>query len=182
MKKPTLIVNFIGGPCSGKSTMAHSLMGELKFYGINVEFADEYAKTLVYEQRYETFKNQIYLFGKQHHRIFNLLGKTDVIVTDSPILLSPIYDKEKRKSLVDLVLHEYQKVPNQYNVFVNRTKKLFLKEGRIHNEKSSKKIDKDVKSFLDNNKISYHEMECSKANVQHIVKVVMEQLGITNSF
>ena len=182
MKKPTLIINFLAGPNSGKSTFAHLLMGELKVFGINVEFAHEYAKELVFAQRWETFKNQIYMFSKQHARIYDQVGKVEVIITDCPILLTPAYDKEKRKALTDLVLNEYRKVPNQYNVFVKRLKKKFVKEGRIHDENEAKKIDKAVKSFLDKNKIPYHEMECSKANVQHIVRVVFEQLGLSNSF
>lgn len=162
--------------------MAHLLMGELKILGINVEFAHEYAKELVFAKRWETFKNQIYMFGKQHARIYDQVGQADVVLTDCPILLSPIYDKEKRKSLIDLVLHEYRKVPNQYNVFVKRLNRPFKEEGRIHDETEAKKIDKAVKAFLDKNKIPYHEMECSKANVQHIVRVVFERLGLTNSF
>lgn len=162
--------------------MAHALMGELKFYGLNVEFAHEYAKELVFEKRFNTFNNQIYLFSKQHARIYNCVNQTDVLITDCPILLTPIYDKEKRQSLVDLVLNEYRKVPNQYTVFVKRGKKKFTEKGRIHDEKASNKIDKQIKSFLNENKIPYHEMESSKENVQHIVRVVFEQLGLTNSF
>lgn len=180
--KPTLIVNFLAGPGSGKSSFAYLLMGELKTLGINAEFANEYAKELVFTKRWETFKDQIYMFAKQRNCIYNKVGQADVIVTDCPILLSPIYDKEKRSGLVDLVLNEYRKVPNQYNVFVKRLPRKFVEEGRIHDEKEAKKIDKAVKAFLDKNKIPYHEMECSKANVQHVVRVVFEQLGLSNSF
>lgn len=157
-------------------------MGELKTLGINVEFAYEYAKELVFTKRWETFKDQVYMFGKQRNIIYNKVGQADVIISECPILLSPVYDEEKRRSLIDLVLNEYRKVPNQYNVFVKRLNRKFVKEGRIHDEKGAKKVDKAVKAFLDKNKIPYHEMECSKANVQHIVRVVFEQLGLTNSF
>lgn len=182
MKKPTLIVNFLAGPGSGKSTFAHLVMGELKILGINAEFGHEYAKELVFTKRWETFKDQIYMFGKQRNIIYNKVGEVDVIVTDCPILLSPIYDTEKRSELTELVLNEYKKVPNQYNVFVKRLNKKFVEEGRIHGEKEAKKIDKEVKSFLDKNKIPYQEMECNKANVQHVVRVVFQQLGLNNDF
>lgn len=172
----TLIVNLIGGPGSGKSTFAHLLVGELKFSGINAEFAHEYAKDLVFTKRWETFKDQIYMFSKQRSIIYNKVGEVDVIVADCPILLSPIYDKEKRQSLIDLVLNEYRKVPNQYNIFVKRVDKKFVEIGRLQNIEEAKKIDRAAKSFLDKNKIPYHEMELSKENVQHIVRVVFEQL------
>lgn len=180
MKKPTLVVNLLGGPGCGKSTVAASIFSELKFYGIDCELAAEYAKDLVWEKRHKTFENQIYLFGKQHHRINRLVGEVDVIITDSPILLTPIYDVHKRKTLEKLVLEEYHKF-NNYNIFLKRRKE-YNPNGRNENEQEAKKIDNTIKKFLKSNKIPFQELDGTKENVQHIARVVLEQIGITNPF
>ena len=43
----TLIINLIGGPCSGKSTIASGLFYNLKKLGYNCELALEFAKDKV---------------------------------------------------------------------------------------------------------------------------------------
>jgi len=60
----TLIVNLFGGPSSGKTTMAAGLFCLLKMHGIDCELVTEFAKDLVWEERFKTLKNQQYIFGK----------------------------------------------------------------------------------------------------------------------
>ena len=88
----TLVVNFMGAPGAGKSTMAARIFSELKWKGYDVELVGEYAKELVFEQRHQTFKNELYIFAKQHHRLFRLKGQVRIIVTDRPIILSQFYN------------------------------------------------------------------------------------------
>lgn len=87
-----IILNLFSGPGAGKSTMAADIFAKLKRAGVNSELASEYAKDKVWEKSLSILENQIYVFGKQHHRLFRLKSQVDVIVTDSPILLSAIYD------------------------------------------------------------------------------------------
>jgi len=110
--KKTIVVNLLAGPGAGKSTLAAALFSKLKWCGIECELAAEYAKDLVWEKRDKTFENQVYIFGKQHHRIFRLLGQVQVVITDSPLLLTPIYDGEKRSTLKQLVFEETNKCNN----------------------------------------------------------------------
>lgn len=146
-KQKSLVVNLFAGPGAGKSTTAAGIFYDLKTRGVSCELVTEFAKDLTWEERHDTFKDQLYIFGKQFHRIFRLLGKVDVIITDSPILLTPVYDGEKRKSLEQLVVEEHHKMWT-YNVFLNR-KKAFNPKGRIHDEVDAGKLDILIRNMLD---------------------------------
>jgi len=69
-EKKTIVINLIGSPGVGKSTFASYLFFKLKNYGFNCELVSEFAKELVWEERNETFKDELYIFGKQQHRFF----------------------------------------------------------------------------------------------------------------
>ena len=90
-----LVVNLFGAPSAGKSTGAAYVFSQLKLRNINAELVTEYAKDKVWEESVEVFKNQAYIFGKQYFRISRVDGKVDVVVTDSPILLSAYYNNDE---------------------------------------------------------------------------------------
>jgi hypothetical protein len=174
-RSETLVVNLFAGPGAGKSTTAAGIFFELKSRGVSCELALEYAKELVYEKRFETFKDQIYLFAKQYHHIFCLLGQVAVVVTDCPILLSPIYDEEKRIPLEQLVIDEHNKMWT-YNTFINR-KKEFNPKGRNHNEEQSKELDKMIMDILWKHSIPFEVFEGTPEGKDAIVKKILMLLN-----
>lgn len=167
----TLVVNLFAGPGAGKSTTAAGVFFELKTRGINCELAAKYAKDLCWEERTRTFDDQIYIFGKQHHRIFRLLGQVAVVITDSPLLLTLVYDAEKRPTLKKLVLEEHNKMWT-YNVFLKR-KKVFNPKGRNHNEEQSKDIDYAVADMLWENDVLIETFEGTADGKEAIVKKIL---------
>jgi hypothetical protein len=142
----TIVINLYGGPGCGKSTIAALAFGKLKQKGINCELVTEYAKDKVWEESYTTLKNQIYVFGKQLHRMWRLNNKVNVIITDSPLPLSIIYDSEKDVNFENLVMSEFNKFDN-FNIIINRSTKYQI-EGRYQTEEEAKKIDSDILSLL----------------------------------
>jgi hypothetical protein len=173
-EKDTLVVNLYAGPGSGKSTTAAGIFFDLKNHGINTELATEYAKDCVYENRTHTFENQIYIFAKQHHRIFRLLDKVDVVITDSPILLSPIYDAEKRSSLENLVVSEHLNMWT-YNVFLRRVKE-YNPKGRYQTEGEARIIDAEILNLLDKHRIPYEVFEGTVDGKNSIVGKILKLL------
>lgn len=87
----TIVVEFYGGPSSGKSEAMARLFSLLKQRHIAVEMAPEYAKKWAYEGRRIDGLDEFYVFGKQVGAEAALLGKVAVVVTDRPVLMSMVY-------------------------------------------------------------------------------------------
>ena len=149
-KKNTLVVNLFGGPGTGKSTLMAAIFAKLKSKGYDCEMCPEFAKELVWENRLETFSDELYLFAKQNHRLFRLIGKVDIVITDRPLYLSiPYYNyyKGRNQSYENLVKDTFESY-NNLNIFLERRKK-FVQNGRNENEQESKEFDERFKDCLD---------------------------------
>ena len=156
----TLVVNLFAGPGTGKSTTAAGIFCELKNRGICAELALEYAKDKVWEDSLRTLENQIYVFGKQHHRIWRLLGKVPVIITDSPLLLSLYYGNEESNTFHHLVLEQHRKLWC-FNVFLLREKE-YEQAGRLQTEAQAKVIDNLLRQMLHLNDVPYDECPANR--------------------
>lgn len=157
MDKRTIIVNLFAGPGAGKTTCAWEIASELKKRNIETEYVSEYAKEFVWDNKLEildgSLKNQQMLYNEQSKRINRLLGKVDVIVTDSPTILATMYLKEPNKTFEKAVIKDFKENQN-FNLFINRGKD-FQQSGRIQNLQESKAIDNKIKQLLKSNNIYF---------------------------
>jgi hypothetical protein len=173
----TLVVNFFAGSGAGKSTLTSGVFSELKWNGINTEIAPEFAKDLVWEKRFDTFKDQIYIFGKQYHRINRLNGQVEVILTDSPLLISYMYAPDTYPpSFFNLVIDMHNTFDN-LNYYVVR-KKDYNPIGRLQNEEEAIELDRKMKAVLDYYaKVEYTEIIGEKASVPIITEQILKRIG-----
>ena len=144
-KKEALIVNLFAGPGAGKSTLAAHAFSLLKYEGINCELVTEYAKTRVWKEDHNTLKDQIYVFAKQRHKLIYLKNKVDVVITDSPILLSLVYG-DTSDSFKVVVIQEHLALRN-LNIWVDRVKP-YKTDGRNQNEDEALSIDNALKEQI----------------------------------
>ena len=135
----TIIVNLIGGPGTGKSTLMAQLYADLKILGIEAEMAPEYVKEKVWDESFKVMDDQIYVFGKQLHRINRLIGKVQVVICDSPLLNSIVYDQSQNKKFAELVIDQFGRFPN-LNFFIERSTSYIVK-GRLQTEEEAREID-----------------------------------------
>ena len=168
-----IVVNLFAGPGSGKSTTCAGVFAKLKLAGINCEMALEYAKDKVWEESNKVLDDQIYVFGKQLHRIFRLKDKVDVVITDSPILLSIIYDKTGNKYFSDLVLNQFNNFDNR-NYFIERTT-VYNPKGRLQTEDEAKEIDKVLLDLLNDCNFEYDSVGKNEA-VDYLFNKIMKEL------
>jgi adenylate kinase family enzyme len=175
--KKTIVLNLFAGPGSGKSTFCASIFAQLKWKGIECEMALEYAKDRVWEGSFNVLENQMYVFGKQQHRMFRLKGKVDVIITDSPLLNSVIYDAGNDEDFRKIILNEHHKYENM-NFFIERAKPYHPK-GRLQSEEGAKELDNQILSMLDSYYIDFDKILGIPDNSTVIVNKILEKLGYT---
>ena len=170
--KNTLIVNLFGGPGTGKSTLMARIFSELKVQGYDCEMVTEFAKDLVWEKRNETFKDELYIFAKQNHRLFRVNGKVDIIVTDRPLLLTNAYNQDD-KELCRLCLKTF----NQYNNlnFLLKRQTVYQENGRNQSEKEAMQIDKITEDLLESNEINYYTV--NNNDLADIIKVIKSHIN-----
>lgn len=161
-KEKLKIVNFFSDPGSGKSTTAAGLFYKLKNAGINAELVTEYAKDKVWDNHLSILDDQLYIFAKQYHRILRLQNQVDIVITDSPILLSCHYNKGllskgKLKTHFEGLIHELFDTFDNYNYFVKRIKN-YNPKGRTQTEDEARIIDLCIKKYLIDKSINFTEI------------------------
>lgn len=173
--KSTLLVNLYAGPGAGKSTGAAYIFAKLKMAGVDCEYVSEYAKDRVWqEDQFPLQHCQLYVTGKQCLKITRLLGKVDVVVTDSPIAIGAMYTAEKPYQ--DVCIYEAKKYKNTYNLFLNRFKP-YNQNGRNQTEEEAKEIDRKIKAFLTDNNLEFKEINGTEEGYNAIVKDIIERMG-----
>lgn len=187
MNKKCVIVNLFSGPGAGKSTTAAGLFYQLKIRGINCELVTEYAKHVTWRENFTTLKNQIYVFAKQHDKMFHLKDKVDVIITDSPIVLGLSYcDFTKvSPSLIPLILDEFNRTEQiNLNYFMNRVNP-YSKNGRPQSLEEAEAKDKEILTLLDKHKIPFRTIDADNNAIglmlEEIIKNVDENRQIVAS-
>lgn len=171
----TIIVNIFAGPGAGKSTLAAGLFHALKLEHIHVEQVMEYAKDLVWEERQKTLLNQVYVFGKQQNRVHRLIGKVDVVVTDSPFLLSIFYGREYGiypESFYTCIKDIFQTYDN-LNIFINRGTH-YQTEGRNQTQEEAVMFDNKIRKWLEAEHILYSSVDQNL--IAPIVQMIKERL------
>jgi hypothetical protein len=149
------VINLLSGPGVGKSILASDIFSALKRKGITCEISSEYIKRKIREQASKVIQNQIYIFGKQQFQLFSMKDNVEVIVTDSPIILSAIYDPSNCAELKALILKEFGKY-NNLNYFIERDLTVpYEQEGRNQDLEGAKKIDTMTRDFMDLHGIQY---------------------------
>lgn len=175
-EKKTIIVNLFGGPGSGKSTTAAGLFHKLKINGINCELVTEFAKHITWKEDFNTLKNQIYVFAKQHDRMFHLKDKVDVIITDSPIIMGLSYcnwDLMSR-SFEQLVVDEFNRTDAlNVNYFINRVKE-YNPSGRSQTENEAKEKDIEIKTLLSRYNISFETIDGDENAVELLFNIIFD--------
>lgn len=180
--KKSIVINMMGGPGAGKSTMASLLFAKMKMAGISCEYVTEYAKDMVWENRYNILNDQLYILTKQYRKLKRINGEVDVIITDSPIINSIYYnskikdnmDKISDKIIVELVGELCDKFNNYY--YLIERNHSYEQKGRYQSEDESNIVSREIKIMLDNLNIKYTKIISGEKSVDIIISNIKEKL------
>lgn len=185
----TIVVGLVGGSGLGKSTTAAMVFGRLKQMGCSVELVREFVKEWAIVGKKVGPFGQSIIYGQQLERESMLYGRVDFIVTDSPLVLCPIYQQhydghDSIKHAVFNDLNTASKLGVFHQNFLLRRQKKFDPRGRYETEEVAKLIDRKVESFLIYNNIPYEDVNVPQDSaVEFIVSKALkikESLGESN--
>jgi AAA domain len=174
----TYVINFISGPCAGKSTIASAVFAELKFRQYSAEYIQEHAKWLIYKGLFEELNNQYNVSMEQYKMVKCVKGQVQYICVDSPLLLGLYYNRSYLTNVSNvsktesMILEKNKEFKNIY-IFLERHSFPYQNEGRVHTEEQAKQIDAELVLLLKELNIEYKTFKSDKKNVSKIIDYVL---------
>lgn len=184
----TTVICLLGGSGIGKSTTAAKLYGQMKDNRESVELVRESVKEWLWAGKRVGNFGQSIIYGQQLERECLLYGKVEYIVTDSPLILCPIYqmhyhkhDSIKHAVFKDLEVANKVEGVTHLNFLLSRHKS-FDPVGRYETEKVAKKIDGKVRSFMEYHNVPFYDISCpDEDRIPNILKTLEDiKNGITS--
>lgn len=172
----TIVVNLFGEPSVGKSTAAMDITARLKRKGINAEYVSEFAKDKLYENNPEVFECQEYIFGEQSFKMNRVRNKVQVIVVDSPLVLTIIYNKSKYlgKPFEQTVMNTFNSYNNKNYLLVRNHK--YEVSGRFQNEEQAKDVREHIISKLNDLALPYEILTSSWEDCEKIANEIVKEI------
>lgn len=175
--KKLTTINFFGGPCVGKSTIAAGVFSRLKILGYKTELVHEFAKECVWEQRTHIFSEQDYIFAHQHRLLRRLVyHDIDYAIMDSPLLLSLMYLPEwYPASFVPFVMDVFNSY-NNINILLTRNRQFaYDPTGRNQTLEQAQDKDFEIQQLLAVNNIDHVIVSTGEHAVDQIVSMIMNR-------
>lgn len=175
----TTVLNLLGGPSIGKSTLAAELYAAMKRRGLKVELVREVAKKWAYDNRQIGPFDQLAILGEQIKEESSLFNKVDYIVTDSPSILGSFYfeHNHKQKFATQMVQDYYNFAMDNGVEFIDyilpRTQK-YEQNGRFENEIEARKIDQLLIDYIAFNGVgglfTFEDTETNETMIEFIME------------
>ena len=137
-----------------KAQWQQSYFSFFKHQEVVCELVTEFAKDLVWDQDTTSLNDSIYVFANQNKRLRRLVGKVDLVITDSPIILSTLYGDMAGDSAFNKLVQSTHKRYNNLNLLLERTKQ-YVKIGRTQTKEEAVAMDGKIETTLIKNKITY---------------------------
>jgi nicotinamide riboside kinase len=182
-----LVINLFGAPGSGKSTLALLVAGFLKtrWPRFTVECPNEVAKMLVYDESLKALGCDIYIAGNQYWQVARCAGHADIVVCDSPILMSPVYASESANPMPTEYNVVCKALHDRYvslNYFIHRNH-AFETRARVHDEIEANRLSDKIEDQLYRHGVQYintHSTELNALKIAHSAALYTEKLKQKN--
>lgn len=179
MSKDTYVINVIGGPGIGKTTISALLFANLKLAGFVCEYVQEYAKKLVWTKDFDTLNNQYWVSREQYRLLNEINGHVDFIVTDGPLIHGIYYNKYNKNNTSNVdktekyILESINRFKN-INIVLERVDREYEVEGRIETKEQAQDIDLILRHILRVNGFTFHSFQANPNQIDKIVLCIRE--------
>ena len=180
--KETLYINILGSPGSGKSTLAAELFSEMKkrLHDITIEYVPEFAKKFCFDdstnQVFNDPVNQMYIGANQFYNIYSLDKKVDVVITDSPFILSCLYNNtpllgDNYNQVVKNIFTSHKNL----NVLLQLNPDHYQQYGRNENFIQSRELENKLNKLLSDYQIPFFKTRDCQKIIELVKKQHLEQ-------
>ncbi len=176
----TKVINLFGGSGLGKSTTAALIFGEMKLQGLHCELVREFVKEWAWAGRKINPGDQTTILENQAAREALYYNKLDYIITDSPLLLGPIYEKyysgaDPIAEKAFAALESAREKGIIHMNFVLKRNKPFDARGRYETAQQASEVDTLVEKYLVEHSVPFHTITADDhERVQEIIKIVLQ--------
>ncbi len=159
-----MLLQFLGCPSSGKTTIAAGVFFQLKKHGFNSEFITEQARSYIVKKKaLSTDKAGLRLGGYDQLQIFNLQKELEdnffksiqnqdgIIVADSSCINTLLYlsDKEiEEAGLISILKDRFSRMEAKFFYCSPVLLKGSTDPNRLHSQEESKKLDERMQEIL----------------------------------
>ncbi len=177
----SVVINLYGGSGLGKSTTAALIFGEMKLQGLHCELVREFVKEWAWAGRKIQPEDQTTIYENQLARESLYYNKLDYIVTDSPLLLGPIYQKYYSGSdtIADVVFKDIRAAQDKgviYKNFVLKRNKPYDSRGRYETAQQASEVDDLVETYLNQHSVPFYTIKTDdKERVAEIISLVKQE-------
>ena len=175
------LVNIIGPPGVGKSTISALLFAYMKMRGFVVEYVQEYVKKLVWTRDFDSINNQYYLSKKTFETLDQIVGSGSIqyCISDGPLLHGLVYNLQNVNNTSNVekterfILDCVSKF-NNINIYLERVPgRLYEIAGRIHTEEESYEVGNLLKALLEKNGMKYVSFSADPSNIDKIIDYII---------
>lgn len=168
--KKLTVIQFFGGPCTGKSTTAAELFVAMKKQGHKVELVHEIAKDITWDENFTLLSEQDLILTMQNHLQRRLVGKVDYVISDTSLLLGLFYAPHNFLKTYEQFLMEIWSSYTNINVLLDRNPDFgYQQEGRNQSEEQANLLDQKIRQFFKDKSIPHYRWAAGDNVVQHIL-------------
>ena len=116
--------------------------------------------------------------GQQYWQIARCAGHADVVITDSPVLLSAVYGNEYGQDTPTAfteVCHHYHCSFPSLNYYVDR-QHAYENKARIQSEEESQHLEKRIKTMLSICNVTTETVNSDMNNARNVVRDIVRRL------
>jgi len=182
MSDNCVLVNIIGAPGVGKSTIAALLFAHLKIRGHVVEYVQEYVKKLVWTRDFDAINNQYYLSKKTFQTLEQIVksGSIRYCISDGPLIHGMVYNLQNPNNTSNIekteqfILDCVGKFKN-INIYLERVPgRNYETAGRIHTEEESTEVGILLKTLLEKYNMPFVCFPADSAYIDDIIAYIVQ--------